>query len=211
LTSLFTKAITDVDTFEWAAGVFTNSINAILEEHVPRAKESQYAKKWWSKDLTLLRQDYTSKRNKVTTLRRRGESTTRIKEEAHKARRTYLDEIDKQKKQHWKDFLDDPDNIWKAASYAKPAGAPVDVPELIANGKTYRSDEEKAELLMATFFPTPPTPVGLDPARVARGSAEPGIKWPPLTKDEVERAIFRSNPDKAPSPHEISFRVWREL
>jgi hypothetical protein len=25
--------------------------------------------------------------------------------------RTYLDEIDKQKKQHWKDFLDDPDSI----------------------------------------------------------------------------------------------------
>jgi hypothetical protein len=40
----FIKAITDVDTFEWAAGIFTNSINAILEEHVPRAKESLYAK-----------------------------------------------------------------------------------------------------------------------------------------------------------------------
>jgi hypothetical protein len=207
----FMKAITDVNTFEWAAGVFTNGINAILEEHVPRAKESQYAKRWWSKDLTLLRQDYTSKRNMVTTLRRRGESTTRIREEAHKARRTYLDEIDKQKKQHWKDFLDDPDNIWKAASYAKPAGALMDMPELVPNGRTYRSDEEKAELLMATFFPTPPIPVGLDPDRVTRGGAEPDIKWPPLTKDEVERAIFRSNPDKAPGPDEISFLVWREL
>jgi hypothetical protein len=39
------KAITDVDTFEWAAGVFTNGINAILEERVPRAKASLYAKR----------------------------------------------------------------------------------------------------------------------------------------------------------------------
>jgi hypothetical protein len=87
----------------------------------------------------------------------------------------------------------------------------VDVPELVANSRTYRSDEEKAELLMATFFPTPPIPAGLDPDPIARSDVEPDIQWPPLTKDEVERAIFRSNPDKAPGPDELSFRVWREL
>jgi hypothetical protein len=87
----------------------------------------------------------------------------------------------------------------------------MDVLELVANGRTYRSDKEKAELLMATFFPTPPIPIGLDPDRVARGGVEPDIKWPPFIKDEVERAIFRSNPDKVPGPDEISFRVWREL
>jgi hypothetical protein len=33
----------------------------------------------------------------------------------------------------------------------------------------------------------------------------------PPTKNEVERAIFKSSLDKAPGPDEISFRVWREL
>jgi hypothetical protein len=54
-------------------------------------------------------------------------------------------------------------------------------------------------------------PEGRDPARERKGNTAHGIEWPPLTKDEVERAIFRSNPDKAPGPDEISFRVWREL
>jgi hypothetical protein len=70
--------------------------------------------------------------------------------------RTYLDEIDKQKKQHWKDFLDNPDNIWKAARYAKPSGAAMDIPELSVDGQRYQSDEEKAKALMEAFFPTPP-------------------------------------------------------
>jgi hypothetical protein len=205
------KKITSTTMFEHAAGIFVNGINAILEEHVPRAKESPYAKRWWSKDLTLLRQDYTAKRNKATTLRRRGDDNSQAREVAHLSRRRYLDEIDKQKKQHWKEFLDDPNNIWKAASYAKPSGAPIDVPELVANGQKYETDEEKAEVLMATFFPTPPTPEGRDPDRPAGSSRKQDIEWPPLTKGEVERAIFKSNPDKAPGPDEISFRVWREL
>jgi hypothetical protein len=37
------------------------------------------------------------------------------------------------------------------------------------------------------------------------------IRWPSFTKTEVERAFFKSSPDKAPGPDEISFRVRREL
>jgi hypothetical protein len=72
----------------------------ILEEHVLRAKESPYAKRWWTKELSTLRKNYTIKRNWVTTLRRRGEDTMQARIVAHLVRRTYLDEIDKQKKQH---------------------------------------------------------------------------------------------------------------
>jgi hypothetical protein len=86
----------------------------------------------------------------------------------------------------------------------------MDVPELVAIGRTYETDEDKAELLMSTFFPTPPTPEGCEPDRAIGANAQT-IEWPPLTKEEVERAVFRSNPDKAPGPDEISFRVWREL
>jgi hypothetical protein len=55
--------------------------------------------------------------------------------------------------------------------------------------------------------------------RLERGPAETSrllpvarqVEWLNLTKHEIERAIFRSSPDKAPGLDEISFRVWREL
>jgi hypothetical protein len=170
------RQITSTDMFERAAEAFDTVINNTLEEHVPRAKESPYAKRWWLRELTLLRQDYTLKRNRATTLRRRGESTTLAREASHAARRVYLDEIDKQKKQHWKDFLENPNNIWRAASYAKPSGAPMDVPELVTNGQRFTTDEGKAEVLMATFFPTPPMPEGRDPARERKGNTAHDIE-----------------------------------
>jgi hypothetical protein len=58
------------------AKIFIDTINRVLEESVPRAKESPYAKRWWTRDLSKLRMEYTRRRNCATTLRRRGEDTT---------------------------------------------------------------------------------------------------------------------------------------
>jgi hypothetical protein len=44
----------------------------------------------------------------------------------------------------------------------------MDIPELVTNGRKYVKDEAKAEVLMDTFFPTPPLPEGRDPDRVVR-------------------------------------------
>jgi hypothetical protein len=87
----------------------------------------------------------------------------------------------------------------------------MDVPELVAIGRRYVTDEAKSELLTDTFFRRLPLPEGRDPDRAVRGRVRHDIRWPSFMKNEVERAIFRSSPDKAPGPDEISFRVWREL
>jgi hypothetical protein len=94
------KTITDMATLDRVAGILVNGINEVLEEHVSRAKQSPYAKRWWSEELSILRTDFTAKRNRITTLRRRGKDTTQAREIASAARRTYLNEIDRQKKQH---------------------------------------------------------------------------------------------------------------
>jgi hypothetical protein len=204
------ERITNIATLDQAASILLNGLDTILEEHVPRAKESPYAKRWWTEELSLLRTDFTTKRNRITTLRRQGKDTSQAREISHRARRLYLDAIDTQKKQHWKDFLDNPDNIWKAASYARPSRAAMDIPELVVGETRYQSDSEKAKVLMDTFFPMPPMPeVSNDPTEQS-GRAEP-IDWPPLSKHEIKRAIFKSNPDKAAGLDEVSFRVWREL
>jgi hypothetical protein len=41
----------------------------------------------------------------------------------------------------------------------------MNVPELVADGQRYETDEEKAKVLIATFFPTPPIPRGYNPDR----------------------------------------------
>lgn len=47
-------------------------VQKAVDDHVPIAKPSQYAKRWWTKDLTKLRKDYTCLRNQAARLRRQG-------------------------------------------------------------------------------------------------------------------------------------------
>ncbi|KAM0712557.1 hypothetical protein Q7P35_000003 [Cladosporium inversicolor] len=201
----YMKRITDTNTFDRAAEIFVSSVNSILEENFPRARESLYAKRWWTRELTQLRADFTRKRNRITTLRQRGDDTTTMREIAYQARRIYLEEVDRQKRQHWGEFLEKPENVWKVASYARLTRAAIDVPELSIGGQTYSTDKEKARILMATFFPTPPAPEEGEETTDYCDYCSPSISWPYLRKHEVEQAIFRSNPDKALGLDEISF------
>jgi hypothetical protein len=91
----------------------------VLEEEFPKAKASPYAESWWTKELAVPRDRSTEKRNRITRARRRLEDVVEAIRAAGIARRIYHDEIDGQKKQHWKSFLKNPENNGKAASYAK--------------------------------------------------------------------------------------------
>lgn len=134
---------------------FNTAVVGTVQDRVPRAKPSPYAKRWWTPDLSLLRRALTSARNHLTTLQRRGEETSEARQMFQDLRRGYFRQIETQKKQHWKDFLADPTNIWKANSYARTMSQAGTVPTLVLDEVTADSDESKASLLMATFFPTP--------------------------------------------------------
>lgn len=180
-----------------------------MEAEAPRAKSSPFSKQWWTRELSVLRTDLTMYRNRITTLRRRGQDTTNARQEAQVARRIYHNEIDRRKKQHWKDFLNDPGNIWKAARHAKTVNTAVDVRDLTVGARKYCTDEEKADLLMSTFFPKQPEPERATQCSPQHKRQRDNPTWPLLTTKEVERAIFRSSPDKGPGTDGITFRGGR--
>lgn len=74
----------------------------------------------------------------------------------------------------------------------------------------YEEEEEKARVLLDTFFPAQPQPTGIlqdnyQPAPTADTIGEE------IREEECERAIFSSNPRKAPGPDDMPFRVWQAI
>lgn len=70
-------------------------------------------------------------------------------------------------------------------------------------------DEEKLSMLLQTFFPPKPKPENGELNNNRESSpAEPFKK---ITEAEIRRAIFRSDPKKAPGPDEIPFLVWQKI
>lgn len=189
-----TTALRSIAQIENRAELLTQTTTRVLEELVPRAWESPYNKRWWTRELTDLREEFTTRRNRVTTLRRRGEDTERARKLADSARRTFHNAIDHQKRNHWKEFLDIPANVWKAARYAKRRERTTQIPDLITDDETAKTDARKAEVLMDTFFPTPPEPEG-DTTQASKQGDK--AEWPTLTIHEVEEAIFKSSLSQA--------------
>lgn len=86
-----------------------------IEEHVPLAKPSPYAKRWWCKDLIALRKKYTSLRNHFHRARRHNLSeniVSNMDAQAWAAQYAYFKVLRKQKKEHWEDFLENTESIW---------------------------------------------------------------------------------------------------
>ncbi|KAM4061873.1 endonuclease-reverse transcriptase domain-containing protein [Hirsutella rhossiliensis] len=105
-----------------------------------------YAKRWWTKDLTRLRQTYTYWRNQARAQRRAGQPQPDLEQRAKDAAKEYHDNVRKQKKSHWDDFVTDENNIWKVVKYLKPGVNVFDdkVPPLRrADGSITKGKESK--------------------------------------------------------------------
>jgi hypothetical protein len=82
-----------------------------VHKHVPKARPSPFAKRWWTIGLTQLRNDYRFCRNQERAARRGGATRPELMQQALAAKRSYFAAIRKQKQHHWRAFLDDNANI----------------------------------------------------------------------------------------------------
>jgi hypothetical protein len=192
----------------------TNRLMQVVLEAVntltPKAKASPYAKRWWTQDLTKLRQVYTYWRNMARAQRRGGEALPALEQQARVAAKEYHDAIHKQQRLHWDEFLAEDTNIWKATRYLKPdeGSGWLRIPPLQkADGSLTTSNSEQAEQLLATFFPALPENIEDEGDRPQRQS----VPMPELTLEEIECCLMKTKPWKAAGEDGLPAGVWRQL
>ncbi|KAG6989317.1 Retrovirus-related Pol polyprotein from type-1 retrotransposable element R1 [Fusarium oxysporum f. sp. conglutinans] len=169
-----------------------------------------YAKRWWTHDLKQLRHIYTYWRNRARAVRRAGQNAKGLENTAKAAAKQYHDAIRQRKNNHWKEFLADNDNIWKAAKYMKSGddAAFGKVPQLVkADGTATTSHKEQAEELLAKFFPPLPDTIEDEGPRQQRAP----VTMPDLTLEEVERQLLATKSWKAPGEDGLPAIVWKQV
>jgi hypothetical protein len=128
------------------------------------------------------------------------------------AKRHFCLEMVTQKKNHWHTFLDDQNDLWEANPISKSVSHDTRIPALHTENRVAEDDEEKADVLMESFFPLLPPPEG--PWTVRQAEEGQGIRPDPLpllTDEEIETAVTWPNPNRAPGPYKIRFAAWRQL
>ncbi|KAJ5819464.1 reverse transcriptase [Penicillium riverlandense] len=188
--------ITNQAELEAAVGSLTRRIGQTVDRLVPVARPSPYGKRWWTPELTRMRDEYTWTRNRCTQARRYGYVLTELEEAASYLRKQYQRKIRDAKRRHWKEFLDNTDNIWKAARYLEPRDRVMGViPTLRMAEQTIKDDREKANTLLQAFFPPLPDIPEAPPRDTPR--REP-LHMELVSPHEIKAALMKIASWKAP-------------
>ena len=188
-------------------------IGAVLQavqSLVPIARPSPYAKRWWNSELTQLRRLYSQLRNIMTRLRRERVRDIVFKTTARTATQQYHKAIQKQKKNHWDEFVAEQDNIWKIARCLEPkkTSSFSKVPPLIRLNDTVTEGEaQKASELFSVFYP--PLSDAISKEHVSPGVIPIGDHE--IEIGEIESKVFHTSPWKAPGQDGLLSAVWQRV
>ena len=187
----------------------TSIIQETIAEVVPLAQTGPHAKHWWTKELTELRQSMLQSRRKANQTCHDPENP--FWESFKEARRVFGRELEKAKRNHWRDWLEkssDPD-LWTAHRYIiapSSDGGRTRIPDLekeTTGGKSKASsNEDKSTMLAKSFFPCKPK-AHEEQTIQTKAKEKPICKVDPITKEQINRALARLKPYKAPGPDGI--------
>ena len=184
----------------------TESIQETINEEVPTTEIRIKAKKWWTKELTKLRQEANRKGRRASKYKDWPDHQSHT--ERKDANRLFHKTLEHTKRQHWRDWLEkaeDPD-IWTAHKYtSSPAGdggkSRIPVLKVISNGQedAATTNEEKSKLLAKTFFPPRPQ----DDTPIHFAYPKPICDFDPISREQIRRQLKKLKPYKAPGPDGI--------
>ena len=185
------------------------TITNTIDEFVPVSTPSLHTKRWWSKELTALRQQMRSRARAAYRNKNHLDHPAHAQYKA--AQNKYADAIDKAKKDKWHEFLSQiyEHTVWTAHKYASTTptdGGKARIPDIAykdSEGRTRYActNEEKARTFCSTFFEmssnTNPT------QRREEEYLQPAFTFKAITDTQIMRAIRRISPYKAPGANGI--------
>jgi hypothetical protein len=100
--------------------------------------------------------------------------------------------------------------VWKALSYINRDDEAWSMPVLHRDRIVARGEDGTTKMLTQAFFPIQPEPE-TRPSNAATNVDDNGddLIQSLISEEEVRKAIFSSNPRKAPGPDGLPFRVWQ--
>lgn len=126
----------------------------------------------------------------------------------HEMRRAWTRTIEKAKKSHWKQFLDETGEgkLWKAATYMKPRDYWGCIPTLNTGGREVTDNREKAQAFMDSFFPAMASPEE-EPLTCVPTE----IPWQPISTLEIYRSLKAARGSTAPGEDGLPILIWKRL
>ena len=196
-----------VNEFKTSLKNFEDTLNRVIEKHVPTTKPSPYQKRWWSPALKKKRTEVRKIARKVYQLVQRHDFDNPIHEQHRQLRNEYSQMIRDAKNEHWIEWLEQADEqtIWTVHRFiAAPSGdgAKTRIPNLkvkLPDGTFHevKENKDKAKALYNSFFFPPPLTTTLTPYLT---TPPPVLPFKTLLTPKFTELSSASNRTKAPDP-----------
>ena len=195
LPTLIDPSHTSAQELDNFAGDLVNAIHRAIEDTTPRKKPSPHSKRWWNGDLSNFRKEVNRARNRYRRTRDRVDEI-----EWQMMTTQYKREIKKAKEKQWREFVEEADerSIWTVKKYIDSPPSP----HYISTINNATSNEDKMEEFRATFFPPPPPAILEDINNATYPLPAPCNAQ--ITQFQIQSAINKLSPKKAPGPDEIN-------
>ncbi|KAG8951833.1 hypothetical protein FRC04_005525 [Tulasnella sp. 424] len=189
-----------------AVEVLTETIQGVIEAHVPKTRPSKYSKPWWNRKLN----DLKTERNRTRRIWKRTKlpEDKAAYEEVLKEWRAITQEL---KRGDWRRFLAevDDDTVFLAARFANTARPTRHIPPIRRqDGSMVTSSVEQADVFREAFFTDIPEP---DLSDIDGGEYSDPHNLEPLKIEELDAALTRMASNKAPGPDGIPTQLLKHM